>query len=427
MKPTNKIKDTLDKLELKMSDELKAYPITKREAKPRYRLYLSLSLVLTTILVVATILSINFLAPANIKLSYYMIDINPSFIIKVEDGAISEAKSLNNDADALLIDLKLDGKSLDKGIDLIADEAIREGYILKSGDAIRVSGIDSSAEALDMVEDSFKEAFKKRGFYVGIAKKSLNSDNKDEFNNKFNSMNSLSYLNKDLENESLEDVYKNEYLGQYLYEAVILNINSLKENQALINKIDKKYDEIYKETHKDYFIIKKYNINVSDNVKGLIDEMDSLVEAYYSLTGIKLDSKLELELEVINNNIIDYDLLLDITKSVDSFIKWIKAEASRAIEAIKSLLANLMPQIEESLNYLLELPTSLEEYKGKLEVLTRSRHDMLISMNIDSYNDKLPKISDSEYDSFIARIMDEYESIENYFNKLQNKTIKQLA
>ena len=414
----------MNKITPNMSDELKNHPINKREKKPHFKMGISIGLVLATLIVITTILSINFLAPTNLN-AYYIVEINPTIMIEVNKGIVSEVKSGNNDGDALLLDLNIEGKSLDKAMDDIALNALRQGYIEESGDAIRVSSIGGSSEGSDFIKNSLVSYFKESGYYVAVISNDVNlcSDIKlDDFSKYFKSLDSKSYMNEEPLN--IEEYYKENYLFSYLFDSIRINLNELKQIKNLLIRIDEVYEELLVDDNidsmiKDYFYLVTYykNKECPISVKVKMDEMKALLEEYKRLSGISIDNLLDMKTELIKLSLIDIDWLMDITNSLDSFIKELNVMAENTIKSIIDTISIVIPTFSDIFDALSNIPKTLDEFYRSVDLLTIAKRDERINANMESFNKVRNSISDNEYNLFIDGIINEFESLENYFNK----------
>jgi hypothetical protein len=87
-------------------------------------------------------------SPASYKVAnaYVTLDINPSVEIMTDDsGLVSDVNALNTDADVLLVDADLEGKTIEEVIDELVDTATDLGYITETDD----NAVVVTAEAED--------------------------------------------------------------------------------------------------------------------------------------------------------------------------------------------------------------------------------------------------------------------------------------
>lgn len=102
---------------------------------------------------------------------YFIIDINPSFEISYDkDGRVVTVTALNEDAEVLLFQLELDGKSYTEVVQIIVENSIELGYISpnRQDNAILTTAVSENGVKDEKMTEKIKEAF-----FVALSEKSI--------------------------------------------------------------------------------------------------------------------------------------------------------------------------------------------------------------------------------------------------------------
>ena len=128
--------------------------ITEKNRSRSYNFGWLVALGLTLVLLVAGLQWVNTSA------SYVTVDINPSIILTTNPwDKVVEVEPLNEDAETLLVNLKLIGLQVDEAVELIIAEATEMGYIdlLAEGEIAMVTAYDG-----DEVDEDRSEEIRER-------------------------------------------------------------------------------------------------------------------------------------------------------------------------------------------------------------------------------------------------------------------------
>ncbi|MBR2296866.1 MAG: hypothetical protein IKA43_05645 [Clostridia bacterium] len=93
---------------------------------------------------------------------YFVIDINPSIKLSYnQDGIITDAQALNEDASVLLVNLDLSGKSADDAVSILFDKCVALGYFSSERDnnAVMTSATTDNGESDEEMTNEIKRLF----------------------------------------------------------------------------------------------------------------------------------------------------------------------------------------------------------------------------------------------------------------------------
>lgn len=100
--------------------------------------------------------------PAKVAVSYLTIDVNPSIRFVIEDGKVTECVAVNDDAQPILADLDLAGKSLQEAMPLVIAALVDQGYLAQQEQApvllVAAYGGEQSVEFLETATQVAKES-----------------------------------------------------------------------------------------------------------------------------------------------------------------------------------------------------------------------------------------------------------------------------
>lgn len=102
------------------------------------------------------------ISPPKTSGGYFVIDINPSIKISYnESGVVTGTEALNEDADVLLVNLSLEGKTPEEAIDAIFDKCIQLGYFSaeRENNAVMASALTEGGERDEAMTEQVKKHF----------------------------------------------------------------------------------------------------------------------------------------------------------------------------------------------------------------------------------------------------------------------------
>ena len=297
----------------KMSDELKNYPITtsvKKSRMPRFSFYMIGAV--ACLLVLAIILPIT-LKTDNKMEACYLFEVNPSVLVVTDkDGKVTKMKSCNEDADELLLGVEYDeliGEDISEVSITLVDHLIRLGYFDSNSyeNIMKISSMDSNVDVEGLISDYAAS----KGYFVAILEEELSfSTVNDIFESSVSNISELkdyidSSKNLIIEGTSTlinyEKEYKKEYLSKYLLENVLTDLELLSAVENCLIELNTVYDNISElSLLKDYWIIKSFYASnpdaMDENLKALVNQMESLLNDYYNLTQRQILSGPDLKL-----------------------------------------------------------------------------------------------------------------------------------
>ena len=113
-----------------------------------------------TIMVCALILIIgitSFILYNNRTISTIFLDINPSIEIRLKkNNIVKKVIALNDDAKSVISN-SLEGKKLDDGVRILADNLVKEGYIVDNQVTILLYVDDNNVKTIDSIKNVFQE------------------------------------------------------------------------------------------------------------------------------------------------------------------------------------------------------------------------------------------------------------------------------
>lgn len=142
--------------------------ITEKNRSRSYNFGWLVTLGLTLVLLVAGLQWVNTSA------SYVSVDINPSIMLTTNPWEkIVEVEALNEDAETLLVNLKLIGLQVDEAVELIIAEATEMGYIdlLAEGEIAMVTAYDDDEvdeERSEKIRERIQDRLEKREMAVNV-------------------------------------------------------------------------------------------------------------------------------------------------------------------------------------------------------------------------------------------------------------------
>ena len=100
--------------------------------------------------------------PIKTSVSYLTIDVNPSIRFKVESGKVTECVAVNDDAQPILEELDLSGKSLQEAMPMVIAALVEQGYLAQEEQSlvllVAAYGGDQSVELLETATQTAKES-----------------------------------------------------------------------------------------------------------------------------------------------------------------------------------------------------------------------------------------------------------------------------
>lgn len=411
------------------NEYLDSIPLKQPSKQPfNFRLLTGAMTLITTMLILTLIL---FNLPKNNQ-SYtaIMLEINPKAVFTIgEDNLVDNVIALNEDAEVILTDTRINefiDLESSKAINLFTDYAYQAGYIDSSSKAIRVSGVglESSIENICNEVESY---FCDKGLYVAVVENKVDLKGFNELiDMNYNTINDLKIALESMESSYIK---RNNISGdelKVLYEEVVSDDdissyckNLLKNNITLLTSYKEKLDNINQlneqiKKHQDnpsifgfkldYWVIKnKFNINeidVSEEFKQLIKDMDELVSEVNDLYNVEIDS---YEIFILTKTNVSNSLM--IVEALD------QNEIFNSILEVLDVLQSIGAETERLID-LFKIPTTEDEYLIRMDDYFNVR----IENNIDNYSNS-NKITETEYQNFIDEIIEIYGSLENFWKK----------
>lgn len=142
--------------------------ITEKNRSRNFNFGWLVALGLTLVLLVAGLQWVNTSA------SYVSVDINPSIMLTTNPWEkVVEVEALNEDAETLLVNLKLIGLQVDEAVELIIAEATEMGYIdlLAEGEIAMVTAYDDDEvdeERSEKIRERIQDRLEKREMAVNV-------------------------------------------------------------------------------------------------------------------------------------------------------------------------------------------------------------------------------------------------------------------
>lgn len=426
-----------------LKDEVKKFPIpmeVKEKEKPKkniFKLYWTLPSAALAILILFFCLWF-FLKPVNPsspQVYVYTLDINPSFIfVTDEEGTVTSASSLNEDADVVLSSLdSLRNIHISKAMTACIDSAARLGYfeVSKQGDAVLVRGLkEDESQLLNSIASSIQAYFCEKGFYGVYIEERMSlvefcqdlgvpsTSDIHNFLNHFEEIESL-YGNRGANENNIASLYEDYIIGTQLLDFMRVslkrNLNLIYDNATMILNIASLNAKIMVHEEnpalflKDYWSVKLFSDkNYTNSFAEVMEEMDALLDEYEKSFGSKLQS------------------LQDVTSLLESY-KGISLEDIKDLENLSvvdflnhperyiSILKNIGEDVSE-LEGMLIPPTSIEEYQAQLQkVLTILANQKKLEFK-EIYEETRSSIDEISYENYIKNIEKEYGSLLNYWN-----------
>ena len=107
--------------------------------------------------------------------TYVSLDINPSVSLILDGkGAVLDVVAENEDAQVLLVDLTLEGKTLEEAVKLVAEASVECGFLSAENSVVDVSVVAENGKAkyestiLGEIERSFSAAATDGGFEIKL-------------------------------------------------------------------------------------------------------------------------------------------------------------------------------------------------------------------------------------------------------------------
>ncbi|MBO5357448.1 MAG: hypothetical protein J6A95_06730 [Clostridia bacterium] len=300
----------------------------------------ALSAILVAIL--AIIIIFMFLPPRTNEFTggYFVIDINPSFEISYDkNGNVLAVTALNEDAEVLLYELELNGKSYTEAIELIVDNCVTLGYLSpqREDNAILTTAISEQGVKDEKMTEKIKDIFSNTLTQKNVTGKVLTGVYDEE-------------LNKEAEKYGID--------GQKL---------------SLIQKYIEVGGEIVEEQYSEitirelyHSIAEKEKNNKTEKIDNLKNEAAQLEnELFDKITGLKdiipEDSEIRDQL----------DLIIDSTQNdgasshIESLLELLGSfENSQVISDLKNELESKNEKFKKANDQLTELNKTVEEKKN---------------------------------------------------------------
>ena len=370
----------------------------------------------------------------------FAFEINPAIVfVTDENGVVESVKALNQDADTILSTEeelnKILNLPLNQAIVNYTDFATKLGYIdvTQTASAVRISYSDEkSNDILMQASNSLSSYFCDKGIYVAVVEDDISLQELasragvasiNNFSDLVNSINNLSlcYGNRisDLASvEEIENTYNTSIIGNSFMELVKQqlsdNINNIVNNMEMLSSIVSTNTKImlYEENflHLDYWNLKKLNLTVVPDE--LINDIESQLQDYALNFNKEINSIEELLATIgFYSSFIGEDLVALLQSiSSEQFI----IEATNFVGMLKNIGIDVT-----SLESLLSVPTSIEEYNQKFSDIISILRDTRLETYLGVYGENRQVITPNDYIKFVQNIESEYGSLKNYWNNLQ--------
>ncbi len=362
-----------------------------------------------------------------------VLEINPEVLFLTDKkGNVTGVKSLNSDADVILVDenviKELEGKPLAESAEIFIDYALRLGFFNYGTDE---NAIKFTAEKdLPFIEDCVTAAenyFCEKGVYSAVLKDITTSEAFSEKtgaqsgDKSGSSASDLSVLYGARDVSDLEKAYADNVVAG-LYDLMKNKLPDIVEAAKLLVGMKVININIYTLTYKDYWAVKD-----EDNdfiVNALKKDMEELIAGYSALTGREIISSAGL-----NNALRDYFKLFgEVTENTttEDYLTKIK-------EYFSSLTADGLKNVDEAIiavlkgtgvdtigfDSLTRVPETVEEYEKDLRKILSELNVSREKAGKENYSASRERISAESYAEYKNRIIADYGSFENYWASIK--------
>lgn len=449
-----KLNDEFEKSVPALRDDVKNAPIdtvaaseTVQNGNALVRRQIGIGSAFVAAFVVLTIILLAVLgvfSPKTVDEFVFTYEINPSVaFVTDKDGKVLSVNALNSDADIVLSDSELAAKlkdvPLSQAIVAYTDAAAKLGYIdfSEHGDAVRLSGLNESANILASSKGALENYFKSHGIYAAVINDGVSSDEllrragmsgvsgvSDLADTLKNSTLLLGErISQNASKEELTALYESYVIGarvtELVHEELAKNISSINRNAGLLMQIVTLNTEIM--THsdnpslilKDYWSVKKLHENdYSPEFSALMEDMTSLLDEYEAAFDKVIDSATDLKFlfdiyDTFAGNLSDVISSLNSIDFISSPTKYLDVLKNANCDV--SMIENLMT-----------VPDTVAEYLDVVKSTTnmfRAKHAEEFKKIYDSARDE---ITDSDYAKFIEKMQNDYGSLSDYWNELNS-------
>lgn len=200
----------------------------------------------------------NFNSIEKEKISYVFVEINPSLVLTIKDGKVSDVGCLNDDCIEIYNDIDVKGKYIDESIDNLYNLSKEKGYNVSNG--VKVKTADNIIiESKDYITIEYIDNTKEKELLNDVK-------NNEEIKNIDND-NYYSKLWEELKKDSnYDDVYTCNMNNKELECYIILETGINKESDYDILGTEEKLEELFGGSQsKVYNTLKKFNFDVRDN------------------------------------------------------------------------------------------------------------------------------------------------------------------
>ena len=217
-----------------------------------------------------------------------------------------------------------------------------------------------------------------------------------------------------------EKEYKKEYLSKYLLENVLTDLELLSAVENCLIELNTVYDNISElSLLKDYWIIKSFYASnpdaMDENLKALVNQMESLLNDYYNLTQRQILTGPDLKLAYAYVSAVPIEEIEELINNINEKINSYEFEST--IESLINFINLIDEDAAKKLKKYSKIPSDANEYI-----------DMVKDMQLDNYNTKIKKyeseynktknsIKKEEYQQKINELIKKYGSLENFWNK----------
>lgn len=374
-----------------------------------------------------------------------VLEINPGVLFLTDKkGNVTGVKSLNSDADVILVDEdvanELEGKPLAESAEIFIDYALKLGFFDYESDE---NAIKFTAEKdLPFIEESVTAAenyFRKKGVYSAVIKDITTLETLAEktgltaAGNKLGSSASkLSALYGARDVSDLEKAYGDNVVAG-LYDLVKNKLPNIINAAKLLVGMQVKNLEIKFWTTKDYWSIKDDDNTII--VTALKKDMEELIAEYAALTGGKREIVSDAGLK---NALYAYYKLFgevagDLTPengeaAIENYISDIKEYfSSLTTEGFKNVDKMIVALLERTdvdtmgLESLTRVPETTKEYEKDLRKILSELNVSREKDGRKNYSASREEIPAESYAEYKNRILADYGSFDNYWASIKNK------
>lgn len=236
------------------------------------------------------------------KISYVFIEINPSLVLTMKDGKVSDVACLNDDCIKIYNDIDVKGKSIDESIDSLYNLSKEKGYDTSNGVKVKISN-NVIIENKNYINIEYIDTTKEKELLDEIK-------NNEEIDN-VNNDNYYSKLWGELKKDNdYGDVYTCNMNNKQELECYIILETGINKDSDYDMDTTEKYNLIQEiftnSTNKIFNTLKKFNFDVRDN-KIYINNIEFSYVPLFTLNNVPYKNVLTAQkIDVLDNGVCDY-------------------------------------------------------------------------------------------------------------------------